>query len=297
MSILVNYVNDVLAPTPDQHRFIKRMKRSIIKALKNNSPITPKEVYIGGSFSRGSMLRQFIDADIIFVYNNSKDAEKNWRNLATVIYNVLEDNFPDRKIIEAEKVSVNLVTEYEGTQVNFDIVPCYYVNSPKVMTAHLNSQFYQGITTIFHTRYISRYKNYPYFTYVVRLLKDWKYSHNIKLKSFLLELIVIDVYENFYDDIDEITDIVDVLDNCFDDILQTLNGVPVIPSNWRYCNPDNYDVKYETPHVFCPGNPVDNLLNYLTKKEINNIKRKVFITRNNLQEGNYSDIFNTDYFD
>jgi len=217
----------------------------------------------------------------------------------------LKSNFPEVTVEKAGKQAIHIKTSLDGRQVNFDIVPCYYVNSPKMMEKHTDSKLYIPITTIWHTRYLVRYKNYPYFTHVVRLLKDWKNEQDISsLKNIHLELITADVYDNVIDDIENIGEIDDVLMLCFENIIDTLDGYTVIPSNWKYCNEDDYDEQYDSLVLIDPANPSDNLMDNLepdieeTKKKI---RKKVKITMKNLSQGYYTDIFNrkglTDFFE
>ncbi|MDR2601492.1 MAG: nucleotidyltransferase [Spirochaetaceae bacterium] len=176
MSILAQYVEDVLTPTDNQIKFIKSKVRSIRKVLTQNSPFKPKEVHIGGSLEKGTMLKYKLDADLVYVYNRIEDIDNNWRKLAIIVFKVLKNNFPEIEVEEAGNLAIHIKTSLEDHELNFDIVPCYYVNSPIMMKNHTGSNLYAAITTIWHTRFLIRYKNLPYFTHVVRLLKDWTCS-------------------------------------------------------------------------------------------------------------------------
>ncbi|MDR2601491.1 MAG: hypothetical protein LBC53_03440 [Spirochaetaceae bacterium] len=128
----------------------------------------------------------------------------------------------------------------------------------------------------------------------------WKNEQDVPLKSIHLELIVADVYDNILESFDGI-EIDDILNFCFTNILDTLNGYPIIPSSWKYCNANNYKIQYNIPVLIDPANPSDNLLNNLTKDDIKKIRRKTKITFDNLKEGYYANIFNRkgliDFFD
>ena len=199
MSILVQYVDEILTPSDNQIDFMKAKIKSIKKVLTDNSPIPLKEVHLGGSMGKGTMLKHKLDGDLIFIYNKIEDFGNNWSKLSKKVYEVLKINFTKIEIEEAGNLAIHIPTIFNKQEVNFDIVPSYFVTSPKMMKEHANSKMYQGITTIWHTQYLSRYKNWPYYTHVVRLLKDWKKEHDVNLKNFYLELITADVYENFFD--------------------------------------------------------------------------------------------------
>jgi len=301
MPILINYVNSILVPTDHQEKFIKSTVKSIKRVLTHNSPIAPKEIHSGGSFSKGTMLRHNLDIDLVFIYNKSEEIEGNWQKLSNILYKVLKENFLEIEIKEAGNLAIHLKKSLDNQLVNFDIVPCYYVNSPKMMEEHITSKLYTGITTIWHTRFLIRYKNLPYFTSVVRLLKDWKEEHNIPLKSIHLELLTADVYENILKDKNEPGEIEEILMCCYENIIDTLDGYPVLPTNWRYCNVNNFEERYNEPVLIDPANIYDNLLKEKSKAEIKIIRKKTNITIENLRENNFNDIFNwkrkINYFD
>jgi hypothetical protein len=301
MSILIDYVDDILTPTEEQYRFIKSKARSVQKALTKNATLTPKEIHVGGSFIKGTMLKNKLDIDLVYAYNKCEEVGNNWRKLSTIIFKVLKNNFPKIEIEEAGNLAIHFKTSLEKMPVNIDIVPCYYVNSPEKMFEHTNSKLYMAITTIWHCRYLIRYKKLPYFTFIVRLLKDWKNEQDVPIKNIHLELIAADVYDNIIEDINSVQCFDDILIYCFENILDTFLGYPVIPFNWKYCNISNYKDKYNIPVIFDPANPTDNLLKNISKEDIKKIKRKTKITIENLKEQYYAEIFNrkglTKYFD
>jgi hypothetical protein len=291
MSILIRYVDDILTPTNNQVKFIKSKVRLINKVLMHNSLLTPKEIHLGGSFKIGTMLKHKLDADLIYFFNRSEEVANNWQKLVNIVYESLKTNFPNMKVEEAGNLAIHIITSFENHLVNFDIVPCYYVNSPKNMEKHINSKLYTGITTIWHSRYLIRYKKFPLFTYVVRLLKDWKQEQDIPLKNIHLELIAADIYNNF-DEIDQPNKIENILLSCFKNILDIIDGYTIVPLNWRYCNIDNYKERYNSPVIIDPANPNDNLLKDITKDEIKKIRKKTKLTIENLQKEYYQNIFN-----
>jgi tRNA nucleotidyltransferase (CCA-adding enzyme) len=265
--------------------------------------LSPKEVRTGGSLEKRTMLAYKLDADVICIYNRSKEVEGNWYKLMRIVYKDLRQNFPNMEVEEAGKLAIHIKTDLEGRTINFDVVPCYYVNSPQKMEEHTNSKLYTAITTIWHSRFILRYKNLPFYIPIVRLLKDWRNEQDVPLKSIHLELITTDVYDWCLDNIGRLRDgdIPYILDQCFEDITDTLDGYPIVPSNWKYCNPDAFEEQYTYPVLIDPANPADNLLSSLTQKDVAKIRKKVKITRRNLQNECYVDIFNrkglTHFFD
>jgi RNA polymerase subunit RPABC4/transcription elongation factor Spt4 len=300
MDSLYRYSEDVLAPTKEQISFIRSKIRRIRTVLTRNATLEPKEVHTGGSLEKGTMLRYKPDADIVCIYNRSAEVAANWRKLVTLVHKDLEQNFPNMEIEEAGRLAIHLKAEYRENDkkqvINFDVVPCYYVNSPAVMKGHVGSKLYTAITTIWHSHYIcARYKKLPYFINVVRLLKDWRNEQKVPfLKSIHLELITADTYDCNREEIPSLRDehIPWLFDQCLDDIIDTLDGYPVLPYNWKYCKEDDFAERYTSPVLIDPANPDDNLLSGIDKADVKKIRMKIKATRKNLKEINYSAIFN-----
>ena len=302
MYILTAYVDEVLTPSKRQIKFMKAKVRSIIEVLANCSSIKPKEVHLGGSMAKGTMLSHKLDADIIFLYNKIEEFGKDWNKLVTSVYKPLKDNFPEIAVEEAGNLAIHLKDTLDEKEVNFDVVPGYFVNSPKTMEDHVGSNLYTANTTVWHSRYLQKYKDYTYFRHIIRLLKDWKNEQDVPfLKSLHFELTAADVYDNILPEIDYPVELDEVLMYCFKNIIDTLDGYPVIPFEWKYCNEEDFEERYENPVLIDPANPRDNLLSKITKIDINKIRKKTMITMENLQEGYYADIFNrkgfTDFFE
>jgi hypothetical protein len=290
MSILSKYVDDVLTPEDDQIKFLKQKIRRIRNILTRNSSLPPREIHAGGSLEKGTMLRHHLDGDVICVYNHEQEIGKNWQKLMLAVHKDLQANFPHIDVEPAGNLAIHINTSFKNKDVNFDVVPCYYVNSPAMMKDHVSSKLYTAITTIWHSRFMLRYKDLPHFTDSVRLLKDWMHEHDIPLKGIHLELITADVYDNYVENPNAIDDIDKVLHLAFEDITATLDGYPVVPSHWKYCKRDDYKKQYESPVIIDPANPNDNLL--LGQKDIKKMKWKVLKTIENLEQRNYNAIFN-----
>jgi tRNA nucleotidyltransferase (CCA-adding enzyme) len=149
MSVLLQYGQDVLTPTKQEVSFLKSKIRKIKAVLTQNASLKPVEVKIGGSLEKGTMLRHKLDADIICIYNTNKDVGSNWRKLVTFVHKDLAANFSNMDVEEAGKLAIHIGTEFfEGENkrnVNFDIVPCYFINSPVVMKDHTNTKLYLAL--------------------------------------------------------------------------------------------------------------------------------------------------------
>lgn len=296
MSSLLEYAENVLTPTKEQTSFLKSKIRCIRQVLTQNAKLKPKEVHTGGSFAKGTMLRHKVDVDIVCIYNRNEEVDANWRKLVTQVHKDLDQNFPNMEVKEPGRLAIHLKSKFDDHIVNFDVVPCYYVNSPAMMNDHTGSKLYTAITTIWHSRYLcDRYKKQPYFTSIVRLLKDWKKEQDVPfLKSIHLELIAADTYDRNSKDVEKMRDehIPWLFDKCLENIDYTLDGRPVLPLKWRYCKDTDFNKYRNCPYLIDPANPADNLLSLIEKPDIKKIRRKVEVTQENLKERNFAAIFN-----
>jgi hypothetical protein len=88
---------------------------------------------------------------------------------------------------------------------------------------------------------------------------------------------------------------------CLQNIVDTIDGYPVIPQNWKYVDSDGYKEQYDFPYIVDPANPQDNLLKAVSVDDAKKIRRKANITMENLYQQNYALIFNrkgrTNFFD
>jgi hypothetical protein len=281
---LSQYVDNVLKPTNDQINIIPSKINKIANVIKNNTALSLNEVIPGGSYVKGTMLKYKPDVDLVLIFNKEPGISRNWKALMKRVYDDLLRAFPNDEILLGDNIAIHLKFKFQNKVINFDIVPSYYVNSPLQMASVKNSKIYQGITSIWHLEYWKQKKNIPLIIETVMLLKDWKNEHEIKLKSFHMELIASSAYEyrleNNYT-------IESFLISCFQNIQGMIDGVPIFPVKWRYFDQDNINSHYDFPVLIDPANPNDNLLYDLSSE--NTIKIKTETTRaiSNIKIGNY----------
>jgi hypothetical protein len=101
---------------------------------------------------------------------------------------------------------------------------------------------------------------------------------------------VADAYE--FSEENEWEDLDSALMCSLQNIVDTMEGYPVIPQNWKYVDSDGYEEQYSFPCIVDPANPHDNLLKAVSTDDAKKIKRKASITMDNLDQQNYALIFN-----
>jgi tRNA nucleotidyltransferase (CCA-adding enzyme) len=134
---LSQYVSNVLRPTSDQDSFISSKLESIENVIKNNKTFSLKKVIHGGSYEKGTMLKNKPDVDLVLVFNKEPDTDRNWKTLMEKVYHSLKAAFPNEDIKPGENIAVHLKFK-QNKAINFDIVPSYDVNSPSQMASVKN---------------------------------------------------------------------------------------------------------------------------------------------------------------
>jgi hypothetical protein len=291
---LLQYVSDVLKPTSDQDNFIRSKLKRIESVIKNNTALSLKEVIHGGSYKKGTMLKDKPDVDLVLIFNKEPGISRNWKALMEKVYANLKSAFPNEEKELGENIAIHLKFKKQNEAINFDIVPSYYVNSPLQMASVKNSNIYQGMTSLWHIEYWKQKKNIPYITETVMLLKDWnnkhlKNKHEVQLKSFHMEIIAACVHKKYR--LENKYTIETFLISCFQGIQGMIDGAPIYPVDWEYFESSIKNKHYNNPLLIDPANPKDNLLKGLSCDNARKIKSEATKAIYNIKNGNYGKVF------
>jgi hypothetical protein len=285
---LQQYVDDILKPPQKQISDIPSKINKISNVIKNNTALSLKEIIPGGSYKKGTLLKYKPDVDLVLVFNKEPGINRNWKELMKKVYDKLKQAFPNNDIELGDQIAIHLKFNDPNGTVNFDIVPSYYVNSPLQMAAVKNNKIYQGITSIWHIEYWKQKKSIPLIVETVMLLKDWKNEHEIKLKSFHMELIAASAYEYRLENNYTLDTF---LVSCFQDIQGMIDGVPIFPVNWKYFDENSIYDHYDFPLLIDPANPKENLLKDLSDEDARTIKSNATKAITNIKNENYGKVF------
>ena len=294
MKTLSQHVSDVLKPTRDQDSFIRSKLERIEDVIKNNETFSLKRVIHGGSYEKGTMLKNKPDVDLVLVFNKEPDTDRNWKTLMEKVYHSLKAAFPNEDIKPGENIAVHLKFK-QNKAINFDIVPSYDVNSPSQMASVKNKKIYQGKTSLWHIEYWKQKKNIRYITETVMLLKAWnnkhfKNEHEVQLKSFHMEIIAACVHKKYR--LENKYTIETFLISCFQGIQGMIDGAPIYPVDWEYFDESSIKNKhYNNPLLLDPANPKDNLLKGLSCDNARKIKSEATKAIFNIKNENYGKVF------
>lgn len=286
MGTLEGYCRNVLTPTRGQVDILNSKLNSISRVVQNNSSLKLVETRRGGSFEKGTMLRYKPEADIVLIFSRDNLDRSSWGKLRHHLAADLQTNFPEVHLTQGEHVALHLRFGEKRNPYEVDLVPSFYVNSPFQVAAVKGKPLYQGVTTIWHVKYVKQNKRLPFYKETVMLLKDWKNKHQVPLKSFHIELIVASAmgYRGGASDSLEAT-----LRLALSEIQGMTDGTPILPSDWKYFT-DESPVP-EPPCIVDPANPKDNLISEMSNRDLVQIRKAASQALSFLSQQEYRKVF------
>ncbi len=179
-----NYLREILndqSLTVNQIDNLRMQRDRIERQLRNGIRGTPK-AYYGGSYAKNTMIRASYDLDIVLFWPS--DSPFSLENLYRTAKGVLDSNW--RTVVEKK---VGLELPFEG-DFHIDVIPGKF-SSKDENYAYLYNNKTGGRfqTSIFvQVNYVKKSKRED----VIRLMKLWKKRKDVPIKTFILEICVIE---------------------------------------------------------------------------------------------------------
>ena len=148
-----------------------------------------KTIRYGGSYAKNTMIKSNYDLDVICYFHEGE-------NLAgdslQDIYNNIQKTFEDDYYVEPKRSALRLKSKDSKTDFFIDVVPGRFVDGDSgdaflYQSGAEKSRLKTNLSV--HIEHIRDSK----LTDVIRLLKIWKHENGLNLKTFVLELLVVDV--------------------------------------------------------------------------------------------------------
>ncbi len=286
-----HYHDKNLVPGKNELSQIQSRVDHLINAFKHSSFFKPMEVFIAGSYKKGTMLADHGEADIEFFYKNRTIHFPTLKNEAI---RIVEANFPEAQV-EESNVAVTVDFPFKENNIQVDIIVGFPVNSPK-QQAQVSSSHHHRITTgRTHVKYVKKQKSmYPLYQSTVRLVKDWRDACDLNLKSLHIELIVAFLFAK--------RDIEDkeypvILHSFFRHLTSMCDGgTAIIPVNWNLFEDNDISACYKNGNVMIvdPVNPSDNLADSLATEDIAEIKSTATKAISLINHNRWADLFDTE---
>eukprot|EP00056_Hartaetosiga_gracilis_P005419 m.84490 g.84490 ORF g.84490 m.84490 type:complete len:610 (+) comp12158_c0_seq1:172-2001(+) len=177
----------------------KRCVDELANALKKSSDFNVAEVFVGGSYAKGTSIGKHSDVDMVVVLNNiPSDDHQYW--LLSMLASLKERvDFP-RTCVVQNTTRFALHLRFENVDIDLLPVPAEAWNHPKASMEKASTPFdRQSLSVAFSSsqvKYVKDNKGSAGVTGIIRLIKRWVKQHDwqdfkSKPKSYIIELLVI----------------------------------------------------------------------------------------------------------
>lgn len=179
-----------------------RIKRDEVKRLLQKEfgsrMYTPRD---SGSYAKHTAINTSFDLDMLVPFR--KDAFGTLEEMYQDVENFLAEHYRGTTVqVSPQTVSIGLAMYENGHQLSIDVVPGREMQqggyeADKTLNLYVNKPNRNSLQTnvekqIEHIRAAATENQH--IRNIIRLLKVWKRARNVKLKSFLIELLVIEAF-------------------------------------------------------------------------------------------------------
>ncbi|MDD3729278.1 MAG: nucleotidyltransferase [Candidatus Pacebacteria bacterium] len=153
--------------------------------------------FLTGSYSRNTAIRPPKDVDFFIVLNDEKYGDLKPSELLNLLEKTLKEILPDKTVFQQTH---SVTIEYDE-EFSIDVIPAFEINSELYKIPHVsdNSDLWLESNPKIHGEKLTEANNAANKLLVplVKLLKSWKRDKCSYVKSFHLELLTIEIINNF----------------------------------------------------------------------------------------------------
>lgn len=174
--------------TPEQMLTLNAHKEEVTKYLLEKFYEQKPSIKYAGSYAKETMIRNAYDLDVVCYFPS--DDTRTLKEIRDDISEHLNEKYVMEAKVSAERI-LNLkgVTAPRGYHI--DVVPGRFIADSSDVFLHLDGAEKERLQTNLKT-HIDHIKNSGCVP-VIRLVKIWAHRNNIKMKTFVLELFVVEV--------------------------------------------------------------------------------------------------------
>ncbi len=167
--------------TENQKSNLRGLRDKIEGQLRSGIKGTPK-AYYGGSYAKNTMIKASYDLDIVLYWPS--DSPYSLRSLYSAAEGVLNRNW---RTVKKKKVGLEL--PFEG-DFHIDVIPGKFSSKDENYVYLYNSKTEGKFQTSIYVQvdYIKKSNRQD----IIRLMKLWKKRKNVPIKTFILEICVIE---------------------------------------------------------------------------------------------------------
>ncbi len=173
---------------PEQELTLKAHKKEVTDYLVAEFQDKQPTIKYAGSYEKGTMIRDCYDLDIVCYFPDTDT-----RTLKEIRDDV--STHLNKKYIMQDKASAERILSLKGATApenyHIDVVPGRFISGTNDVFLHLAEGEKERLQTNLKT-HISHIKDSGCVP-VIRLVKVWAHRNNVKVKTFVLELFVVEV--------------------------------------------------------------------------------------------------------
>lgn len=253
--------SQTIAPDSAEMKSLQESREEVEELLRTAFEGSNPTIRYAGSKAKGTMIKDSYDLDIVCYFeHDDNDAGESLRDIYDNVAAFLGDSY----YVERKNSSLRIKSKDEQTDYHIDVVPGRFVDDSKS-----DANLYQAdgdkdwLKTNLDT-HIDHIKNSG-LTDVIRLVKLWKIKSVLSIKTFVLELMVVEYAKK-------------------SDEKPLSTGVE---SFWQYLKDHGNKVGIEDP-ANPDGNDLSGFLDETTKQLLS---YQAEAALSSLNEGNWTDIF------
>jgi len=168
---------------------VRDEKSNVEKAIKDAYPEAKKTIRYGGSYAKNTMVKENYDLDILCYFH---EGENSAGTSLEEIYNNIKDCLADTYFVQPKKSALRLKNKDNKNDFHIDVVPGRFVEKDNGDAYLYQNGVEQNRLKTNPDKHISYIKDSG-LTDVIKLLKIWKNKNGLELKTFVLELLTIEV--------------------------------------------------------------------------------------------------------
>lgn len=253
--------SQTIAPDSDEMKSLQESREEVEELLRAAFSESNPTIRDGGSKAKATMIKDSYDLDIICYFeHDDNDAGESLKDIYDNVANFLGESY----YVERKNSAIRIKSKDEQLDYHIDVVPGRFVDDTKT-----DANLYQAegdkdwLKTNLDT-HIDHIKNSG-LTDVIRLVKLWKIKTGLSIKTFVLELMVVEYAKK-----------------SGEKPLST-----GLESFWQYLKDHGNNVGVEDP-ANPDGNDLSGFLDETTKQLLSNQAEAAL---SSLNEGNWTDIF------
>ncbi|MCK4642910.1 hypothetical protein KAU32_04670 [bacterium] len=189
------FLEDLLSKQKLSEEEVEKLKENrdkVEKILREHIGNSPKIRY-AGSKAKHTMIKESYDLDIICYFLSDNSASL--KDIYSQVLNILQDNY----VVQCKKSAIRIkypIDNYAESKFHIDVVPGKYVDNTNTdCFLYISNNEGERIKTNLeeHISYISNSGCRD----LIKLAKLWKVRNNLEFKTFILEIFVIKIFENY----------------------------------------------------------------------------------------------------